>query len=32
MQAQKVETLYENLVLDMLGMRKLKEIHIEAAQ
>ena len=28
----KTETLYENLVLDMLGIKKLKEIHIETAR
>ena len=28
----KAETFYENLVLDMLGIRKLKEIHIDAAE
>lgn len=27
----KAETFYENLVLDMLGIKKLKEIHIESA-
>ncbi len=27
----KPETFYENLVLDMLGIKKLKEIHMEAA-
>ena len=27
----KAETFYENLVLDMLGIRKLKDIHIETA-
>jgi sulfide:quinone oxidoreductase len=26
------ETFYENLVLDMLGIRKLKEIHVEPAE
>jgi sulfide:quinone oxidoreductase len=28
----KAETFYENLVLDMLGIRKLKDIHIETAE
>jgi sulfide:quinone oxidoreductase len=28
----KSETFYENLVLDMLGIRKLKEIHIDTAE
>ena len=28
----KAETVYENLVLDMLGIRKLKDIHIETAE
>ena len=27
----KPETFYENLVLDMLGIKKLKEIHLETA-
>jgi sulfide:quinone oxidoreductase len=27
----KAETFYENLVLDMLGIKKLKEIHVETA-
>jgi sulfide:quinone oxidoreductase len=26
------ETFYENLVLDVLGIRKLKEIHLEPAE
>jgi sulfide:quinone oxidoreductase len=28
----KADTFYENLVLDMLGIRKLKEIHIDTAE
>jgi sulfide:quinone oxidoreductase len=28
----KSETFYENLVLDVLGIRKLKDIHIEPAE
>lgn len=28
----KAETFYENLVLDMLGIKKLKEIHVETAE
>jgi sulfide:quinone oxidoreductase len=28
----KAETFYENLVLDLLGIKKLKEIHIETAE
>ncbi|WP_438277033.1 NAD(P)/FAD-dependent oxidoreductase [Nitrobacter sp.] len=28
----KAETFYENLVLDMLGIRKLKDIHVETAE